>query len=272
MSTDLLDAVEAQPAATIADAAAALEAEDAAGNSDYALVRYDSTSDTTVVTDAMARWSDASTCDTGVPGADDIIVIGEGETVVFDETTTVKGIIVNGGELIIEDGVDLTLGLSSDYVLVMNGGLFQACTEDDPLDIDFTLTLEGDDPDFDLEVSSILRGEVDNTVNAMSTALIADSDASEETVVSDDVVAEEVAAVAETSSDIETTAIDDTSDADTFLMATQDSETSSFDDAVDQVKIGLLDAFQSVEDNVVDLAAYVAELSSNDFSANSFVS
>jgi hypothetical protein len=157
-------------------------------------------------------------------------------------------------------------------VLVMNGGLFQAGTEDDPLDTDFTLTLEGDDPDFDLEVSSILRGDVDNTVNAVSTALIADSEVSEETIVSDEVVAEGVAAVAETSSDIETTAIDDTSDADTFLMDTQDSETSSFDDAVDQAKSGLLDAFQSVEDNVVDLAAYVADLSSNDFSANSFVS
>ncbi|MEP2783907.1 MAG: G8 domain-containing protein [Pseudoruegeria sp.] len=167
LSTDLLAAVDAQAPATIAAAPEALEAEEAAGNSDYELVRYESTSDTTVVTEDMARWSDASTWgDAGIPGVDDIVVIGPDQTVVLDQSTLVKGIIVNGGELIIEDGADLTIDLSTDYLLILNGGLFQAGTENDLLDTEFTLTLEGDDPDMDLYVTQILAGDVANTVFA----------------------------------------------------------------------------------------------------------
>ncbi|MBX2855504.1 MAG: CHRD domain-containing protein [Rhodobacteraceae bacterium] len=129
--------------------------------------RAESTSNTTDITDGMSRWSDGSSWDGAVPGANDIVVIGPGKTVVLDESATVKGMIINGGELIIADGANLTIDLVSDYVLVINGGLFQAGTEDDPLDTNFTLTLEGDDPDFDLEVTSILRGEAPNTVNAI---------------------------------------------------------------------------------------------------------
>lgn len=133
---------------------------------DFVLDRYDSTSNTTVVTDGMPRWSDASTWDGGAPGMNDIVVVGPGETVVLDETTLVKGIIVNGGELIVEDLPGEAIDLFTDYLLVINGGLFQAGTEDDPLDTDFTLTLEGDDPDMDLEVTQILMGNVANTVFA----------------------------------------------------------------------------------------------------------
>ena len=71
---------------------------------------------------------------------------------------TVKGIIVNGGELIVEDDANLDIDLSTDYLLIINGGLFQAGTETKLLDTDFTLTLEGDDPEFDLNVTSVLTG------------------------------------------------------------------------------------------------------------------
>ena len=130
---------------------------------DYQLRRYGSTSDTTVVTNAMARWSE-NIWDGGAPGRNDTVVINAGETVVLDQSTTVKGIIVNGGELIIEDGANLDIDLYTDYLLVINGGLFQAGTETNLLDTDFTLTLEGDDPGFDLNVTAALQGRADNVV------------------------------------------------------------------------------------------------------------
>lgn len=165
LSEDLLTAIADAPLREVADDPTAYELEEP--TEEFALDRYQSTSDTTVVTADMARWSDASTWgDARVPGANDIVVVGPGETVVLDQTMLVKGIIVNGGELIIEDGNDLVIDLATDYLLVTNGGLFQAGTEDDPLDTEFTLTLEGDDPDFDLYVSEILAGNVENTVFA----------------------------------------------------------------------------------------------------------
>ena len=139
----------------------------------FVLDRYDSTSSTEQVTADMARWSEASTWSDGRPGANDIVVIGPGQTVVLDQSATVKGIIVNGGGLIVEDGPSGAadqIMLISDYVLVINGGLFQAGTEDDPLDREFTLELTGDDPNFDLEVSKILAGEVPGVVNAIAGA------------------------------------------------------------------------------------------------------
>ena len=130
---------------------------------DYQLRRYGSTSDTTVVTNAMARWSE-NIWDGNAPGRNDTVVINAGETVVLDQSTTVKGIIVNGGELIIEDDANLDIDLSTDYLLVINGGLFQGGTESDLLDTDFTLTLEGDDPGFDLNVTAAVTGQANNIV------------------------------------------------------------------------------------------------------------
>lgn len=40
-----------------------------------------------------------------------------------------------------------------------------------PIDTDFTLTLEGDNPDFDLHVTDILNGEVADTVFANETTV-----------------------------------------------------------------------------------------------------
>ena len=167
LSLDLLNAIATSAMDGTNSTPDIFEPEDEHTTADYVLERYESTSDTTVVTDEMGRWSDASSWgNAGVPGANDIVVVGEGQTVVLDASTIVKGIIVDGGELIIEDDANLTIGLSTDYVLVINGGLFQAGTEDDLLDTDFTLTLEGDDPDFDLEVGRILMGMEPNTVFA----------------------------------------------------------------------------------------------------------
>lgn len=131
---------------------------------DFFINRPESGSETTLVTDEMSRWSNAATWSEKMPSEQDIVVINEGETVILDKSVMVKGIIVNGGELIIEDDAELTIDVATDYLLVINGGLFQAGTEENPLDTNFTLTLEGDDPDFDLEVSTILNGEYDNVV------------------------------------------------------------------------------------------------------------
>ena len=166
LSSDLLRAIDRQATNDVDLSTTVAEATQASLNDTFELERYESTSDTTVVTDDMARWSDEAAWGGPAPSASDIAVIGPGQTVVLNESILVKGIIVNGGELIIEDDANLNIELSTDYLLVINGGLFQAGTESDPLDTDFTLTLEGDDPDFDLEVGQILAGNVANTVFA----------------------------------------------------------------------------------------------------------
>ncbi|MEM9357978.1 MAG: G8 domain-containing protein [Pseudomonadota bacterium] len=130
---------------------------------------HDSTSNTVVVTEDMARWSNSEAWGGEAPDASNILVVGEGMTIVIDQSATVKGIIVDGGNLIVEDapgGSANAIKLVSDYVLVINGGLFQAGTETNPLDRDFTLELTGDDPEFDLHVTDILKGLVPNTLFA----------------------------------------------------------------------------------------------------------
>ena len=161
----LLTAIEDQPARDVNLAPEIAEATLTSANDDFELELYESTADPTNVTDEMARFSDEATFDGGIlPGADDILVVEEGDILILDESVTVKGIIVNGGELIIEDDANKTIDLVTDYLLVMNGGKFQAGTETDALDTTFTMTLEGDDPDFDLEVTEILDGNVENTI------------------------------------------------------------------------------------------------------------
>ena len=134
--------------------------------------RAASTSDTVAVTDGLARWSDGTTWEGTVPGADDVVVIGPGEQVVLDTSIEVAGIIVQGegAALIVEDDPSKTIDLVSDWVLIDDGGLFQAGTESDALDTEFTLTLTGDDPDFDLDVSAYVGGGVANTVFAATPA------------------------------------------------------------------------------------------------------
>ncbi|MBX2856822.1 MAG: cadherin-like domain-containing protein [Rhodobacteraceae bacterium] len=126
--------------------------------------RADSTSKTVDITNGDARWSDSGSWDKGVPDSNDIVIIEQGKRVVLDADVTVKGIIVAGGELIVEDVQDLAL--AADWVLVNNGGLFQVGTEENPHQNDFTLTLEGDDKEFDLDVMAALAADDANTVRA----------------------------------------------------------------------------------------------------------
>ena len=165
LSADLLAAIDTQNLdttnATLVDAPAARP------GSDFVLQRFASTSNTVSVNSSTPRWSQASSWgNVGIPNASDIVVINPSEKVVLDKSTTVRGIIVNGGELIVEDRAGETIDLNADYVLVINGGLFQAGTETNPLDTDFTLTLEGDNPQSDLNVADILHGAVSNTIFA----------------------------------------------------------------------------------------------------------
>ena len=57
------------------------------------------------------------------------------------------------------------LKLTSDFVLVLNGGLFQAGTETNLLDTDFTLELSGEDPEFILPVTDLLKGQTNHKIS-----------------------------------------------------------------------------------------------------------
>ncbi|MEO9652249.1 MAG: G8 domain-containing protein [Roseobacter sp.] len=127
------------------------------------------TSDTVTIRASDPRWSDDNTWGGGVPDAGSIIVIGEGERVVLDQDVTVKAILIQGGELIVEDVQDLSL--SADWILVNNGGLFQVGTEEHPHAHAFDLTLEGDDPGNDINVDALLRGDVAEVVFMASEVL-----------------------------------------------------------------------------------------------------
>ncbi|MEP3636992.1 MAG: malectin domain-containing carbohydrate-binding protein [Paracoccaceae bacterium] len=126
--------------------------------------RADSTSDTVEISDGDPRWSNANAWGGGTPGAGDIVIINEGQRMVLDADATVQGIIVNGGELVVEDEQDLAL--SSDWILVINGGLFQVGTEGDPFEHDFVLTLEGDDKGNDIDVAALMSSDADDIVRA----------------------------------------------------------------------------------------------------------
>ncbi|MBK1828696.1 G8 domain-containing protein [Haloferula rosea] len=83
-------------------------------------------------------WSSPSTWISGsVPGPGDDVTIPAGSFVLFDQTSTVRSLTVNGALLI--DSQNLTL--DSDWVMV--GGLFQCGTAASPHLEDFTLTLTG---------------------------------------------------------------------------------------------------------------------------------
>lgn len=124
--------------------------------------RQESTSNTVEITDEDRRWSDEGTWGNDMPGLEDIVIIGQGERVVLDTDVTVKAILINGGELVVEDTKDLAL--ASDWVLVVNGGLFQVGSEDNPFQHDFELTLEGDDQDNDVDVMALMMSQDENIV------------------------------------------------------------------------------------------------------------
>ncbi|MEM9047894.1 MAG: G8 domain-containing protein [Pseudomonadota bacterium] len=85
--------------------------------------------------------------------ADDIVVVPMGKTLVIDKDAALGGLIVQGTARV-ADIADIEL--SSDWVLVIGGGAFEVGTEASPHTHNFTLTLTGDDPGQDLNVSAIL--------------------------------------------------------------------------------------------------------------------
>ena len=166
INADLRAAIAAQPERAI-ETVAEVTAPTRDPAEDYEIPAYASTSHTIDVTDSMKRWSNQDTWWGGkIIDEESVIVIGKGEIVILDQSVTVEGIIVNGGALIIEDDESKTIDLATDYLLVIGGGLFQAGTEHDPIDTEFTLTLEGDDPDFDLIIDTYLSGADQDVVFA----------------------------------------------------------------------------------------------------------
>ena len=95
-------------------------------------------------------------------GAEDEIVIGADQRVILDQSADVGSIVVNGGELIIADHIDLSL--STDWLLVLNGGLFRAGREVEGHVHNFELELTGDDPDRTIDISDWARGGMADTI------------------------------------------------------------------------------------------------------------
>lgn len=128
--------------------------------------RAESTSETVELTNGLDRWLEATTWDNAEePTKESYVVIGPKDTVVLNDSVTVKGIIIDGGSLIVEDGIDIEL--VADHILIINGGLFQVGTEDKAHESEFTLTLEGDDVEFDLDVMEVMFNS-ENTVYSKS--------------------------------------------------------------------------------------------------------
>ncbi|MEM9199071.1 MAG: G8 domain-containing protein [Pseudomonadota bacterium] len=85
--------------------------------------------------------------------ADDILIVPMGATLIIDSDVELGGLIVQGTATV-ADTADIAM--SSDWVLVMGGGQFEVGTEANPHAHNFTLTLTGDDPDQDLDISGML--------------------------------------------------------------------------------------------------------------------
>lgn len=115
----------------------------------------ESTSVTSDISSGDDRWSSSASWQGRKPGMEDIVVISKDDRLVLNENARVKGIIIDGGELLVEDAKDLSL--TADWILVINSGLFQVGTEDKPYKHDFTLTLTGDDPKNDVHVANLLK-------------------------------------------------------------------------------------------------------------------
>lgn len=85
----------------------------------------------------------------GDAGADEVVHIHAGQRVIIDEDIDVEGIIVEG-LLRAQDRQDLHV--STDWMLMFDGGDFRVGTPRNPFDHDFTLELTGDNPDRDLNL------------------------------------------------------------------------------------------------------------------------
>ncbi|MEL7153369.1 MAG: G8 domain-containing protein, partial [Pseudomonadota bacterium] len=102
---------------------------------------------------ASITYSELLNLNAGDIGNDDIVVVPAGTELILDTDAELGGLVVQG-EFRVADGTDLEL--SSDWVAVIDGGYFGVGTEAEPHFSDFTLTLTGDDPNQDVNISEIL--------------------------------------------------------------------------------------------------------------------
>ena len=110
----------------------------------------------------------------GPIGANDTVVVPPGATLVLDANAQMDGLIVQG-DFIVQDGLDLEL--QSDWVAVIGGGQFQVGTESEPHESDFTLTLTGDDPTQDVNISEILMMSGQTMMPGMDPMILENQDA-----------------------------------------------------------------------------------------------
>jgi len=76
------------------------------------------------------------------PEAGTIVVIDDGQVIYFDTTTPIlKAIVIDNGSLIFDDNQDVAL--NAEYILVVNGGLFQVGTESTPFQHQAIITMYG---------------------------------------------------------------------------------------------------------------------------------
>ncbi|CAF3925163.1 unnamed protein product [Rotaria sp. Silwood2] len=94
-----------------------------------------------------------------------IVLINNGKTVYFDTTTpTLKAIIIDNASLIFDDTRDVAL--NAEYILVVNGGLFQVGTESNPFQHRAVITMYGhlrsiELPIFGAKVLAVREGIID---------------------------------------------------------------------------------------------------------------
>ena len=91
----------------------------------------------------VLRWSKAATWGVDIPPVDnDLIYVPKGTTLLVDQDTPVlEGISVEGGTIVFDDTMDLTVKTG---FIIMNGGTFIAGTEQHPHTHKLTLILYGD--------------------------------------------------------------------------------------------------------------------------------
>lgn len=76
------------------------------------------------------------------PEAGTIVVIDSGKTVYFDTTTPIlKALIIDNASLIFDDMQDVAF--NAEYILVVNGGVFQVGTESNPFQHQAVITMYG---------------------------------------------------------------------------------------------------------------------------------
>lgn len=77
------------------------------------------------------------------PGEGELAVIGPGQKVYFDATSTpnLKGIIIQGGTFIFDDSQDVSLNV--EYIIVTDNGKFQIGTREHPFQHNAVVTMYG---------------------------------------------------------------------------------------------------------------------------------